>query len=455
MIQPVEQRVKVIVGLGKTGMSCARYFQATGEPFRVIDSRFSPPELPEFEREFPDGAIELGGFSERSLQRAAEIVLSPGVSLKTPEIAKAVAAGVPVTGDIDIFSRVVKAPIIAVTGSNGKSTVVTLVADMARRASVRAGLGGNLDGKASVPALDLLRGDERELYVLELSSFQLETTAHLGAEVAVILNLSEDHLDRYDSPADYAAAKQRIFAGARQVLINRDDAASAPQQPTDATVWSYGLSAPETANDVGVISTDDGRDWIVIGEHRIMPVADLGLSGVHNTSNAMAALGLGRAIGLPESAMVAALREFNGLPHRCQLLRTLRGVRYVNDSKGTNVGATLTALQSVKQGTEGQIVLIAGGLAKGADFTPLLPALASGVRQLVLIGRDADQLAAVVDDRVPVVRAASLEAAVHIAADVAQEGDVVLLSPACASQDMFKDFAHRGRVFASTVGKLT
>lgn len=454
MKQVGDKHVKVIVGLGKTGMSCARYFHATGEPFRVLDSRFSPPELPEFEREFPEGEFELGGFSEHSLLAAQEIVLSPGVSLKTPEIAKAIEAGVPVTGDIDIFSREVNAPIVAVTGSNGKSTVVTLLAEMARRASLRVGLGGNLDGKASVPALDLLRSDERELYVMELSSFQLETTPRLNAEVAVILNLSEDHLDRYDGVEEYAAAKQRIFNGARQVLINRDDIASVPLQETQAKVWSYGFSAPNADNEIGLVMGEDGREWIAAAEIRIMPVNDLGMLGRHNVSNAMAALGLGRAVGLPDAAMAAALREFTGLPHRCQLLRTLRGVHYINDSKGTNVGATLKALDSVRQRIRGQIVLIAGGLAKDADFGPLLPAIEDSVKHLILIGRDADQLAQTIGNRVDISRAETLERAVRMADEIALEGDAVLLSPACASQDMFKDFAHRGRVFTSTVEKL-
>lgn len=453
MSQVEDKSVKVIVGLGKTGLSCARYFESLGIPFRVIDSRFSPPELHEFEHDFPNGQIELGGFSEQSLMQAAEIVLSPGVSLRTPEIAAAVAAGVPVTGDIDIFSREAKAPIVAVTGSNGKSTVVTLAAEMARRASVNAGLGGNLDGKASVPALDLLRTDARDLYILELSSFQLETTSRLNAEVAVILNVSDDHLDRYDSLEHYAMTKQQIFVGARQILVNRDDKLSAPRSTGDATVWSYGLSSPSNDRDLGLV-TRDGKTWIARGAHALIEVTDLGLPGRHNISNAMAALGLGSAIGFPDTAMVTALREFTGLPHRCQSVRTLRGVQYINDSKGTNVGATLTALDSISERIDGKIILIAGGLAKDADFTPLEDAVTNHVSHLVLIGRDAGVLERVLGARTNTLRAETLEDAVRQAAELATEGDAVLLSPACASHDMFKDFAHRGRVFTSAVEKL-
>lgn len=455
MNQDLEKRVKVIVGLGKTGLSCARYFHATGQPFRVVDSRFSPPGLAEFEREFPDADIELGGFSEQSLLHADEIVLSPGVSLQTPEIAAAIARGVPVTGDIDIFSKAVDAPIVAVTGSNGKSTVVTLVAEMARHAGISVGVGGNLDGRASMPALDLLRCGERELFVLELSSFQLETTTSLNAEAAVILNLSEDHLDRYADMQAYAAAKQRIFTGCRQLVVNRDDPHSAPWQTSPQTrmQWSYGLGAPQDSG-FGLVKTDSGAG-IALADHFIMHASDVRLPGRHNLSNAMAALALGHAVGIPESAMVSALREFAGLPHRCQHLRELRGVNYYNDSKGTNVGATLVAIQSIAERTPGEIVLIAGGIGKDADFSPLLPVLERYVKRVILIGRDAGKLAHLIGNRVDIMRASSMEEAVVEASESATPGDTVLLSPACASYDMFKDFAHRGRVFAAAVEALS
>lgn len=454
MTQAMDNKLAVIVGLGKTGLSCARYFHARGRPFKVMDSRFSPPSLAEFETEFPREIIELGGFSQQSLLQAGEIVLSPGISLQTPEIAFAISQGVPVTGDIDIFSREVQAPVIAVTGSNGKSTVVTLVSEMARQVGIRVAVGGNLDGRASMPALDLLRSGERDLYVLELSSFQLETTRQLNAEIAVILNLTEDHLDRYASMQDYAAAKQRIFHGAGQVLVNRDDPASEPWQPGTAKRWTYGLAAATGDQDFG-LAVQDGSTWLMRGASRLMPVRDIALVGRHNVGNAMAALALGHAVGIPEAAMITTLREFSGLPHRCQLLRNLRGVDYYNDSKGTNVGATLVAIESVAERSRGEIVLIAGGIGKDADFSPLLPALERYVKRVVLIGRDADKLARLIGNRADIMRASSMEEAVTEAASSAVEGDAVLLSPACASFDMFKDFAHRGRVFAAAVEALS
>ncbi|MEX0740139.1 MAG: UDP-N-acetylmuramoyl-L-alanine--D-glutamate ligase [Pseudohongiella sp.] len=453
MTQAMDKKHAVIVGLGKTGLSCARYFHARGRSFKVIDSRFSPPALAEFETEFPGAVIELGGFSQEALLQAGEIVLSPGISLQTPEIAFAISQGVPVTGDIDIFSHEVDAPVIAVTGSNGKSTVVTLVSEMARQVGIRVAVGGNLDGRASMPALDLLRSGERDLYILELSSFQLETTTRLNAEVAVILNLSEDHLDRYASMQDYAAAKQRIFIGARQVLVNRDDSASEPWLKESGRRWTYGMNEAVDEQAYGLLYRD-GETWLMRGSNRLMPTREINLLGRHNVSNAMAALALGHAVGIPDSAMVTTLREFAGLPHRCQLLRNLRGVDYYNDSKGTNVGATLVAIESVAERTRGEIVLIAGGIGKDADFSPLLPALESYVKRVVLIGRDADKLARLIGSRADIMRATTMEEAVAEAASSAVDGDAVLLSPACASFDMFKDFAHRGRVFAAAVEAL-
>lgn len=454
MTQAMDNKLAVIVGLGKTGLSCARYLHAHGRAFKVIDSRFSPPALAEFETEFPGQAIELGGFSQQSLLQASEIVLSPGISLQTPEIAFAISQGVPVTGDIDIFSREVQAPVIAVTGSNGKSTVVTLVSEMARQVGINVAVGGNLDGRASMPALDLLRSGPRDLYVLELSSFQLETTSRLNAEIAVILNLTEDHLDRYVSMQEYAAAKQRIFNGARQVLINRDDPASEPLLAGASQRWTYGFSPACDDHGYGV-SVKGDVSWLTRGSNHLIPMRDIALVGRHNVGNAMAALALGHAVGIPDAAMVTTLREFPGLPHRCQLLRSLRGVNYYNDSKGTNVGATLVAIESVAERSRGEIVLIAGGIGKDADFSPLLPALECYVKRVVLIGRDADKLARLIGSRADIMRASSMEEAVAEAASSAVDGDAVLLSPACASFDMFKDFAHRGRVFAAAVEALS
>lgn len=445
--------VKVIVGLGQTGLSCARYFHAKGQPFRVMDSRFSPPALATFQAEFPQAEVELGGFRTDSLLQASEIVLSPGVSLHTPEIAAAIAQGIPFTGDIDIFSREANAPVIAITGSNGKSTVVTLVGEMALKAGLRVGVGGNLDGKASAPALDLLRAGERDLYVLELSSFQLETTQNLSADVAVILNISEDHLDRYNSMHDYAAAKQRIFNGCRHVLVNRDEDSSAPWQSLNVPYSYYSLGAP--GENTAGIAMHNGEPWLFIAEDAVLAVRDLKLVGRHNIANALAALMLGRAAGLPLPAMAATLREFSGLPHRCQLVRHWHGVDYYNDSKGTNVGATLVALEGIGERSVGEIVLIAGGDGKEQDFRALLPALDRYVKRVILIGKDADRIAHTIGQRVDIMRASSMEEAVAEASISASAGDAVVLSPACASYDMFKDFAHRGRVFVAAVEALS
>jgi len=445
--------VKLIVGLGQTGLSCARYFAAEGISFSVVDSRFSPPALAEFQSEFPGVELELGGFNSESLMNASEIVLSPGISLKTPEIAQAVSSGVPVTGDIDIFSRQAKAPIAAVTGSNGKSTVVTLLGEMAIKAGKRVGVGGNLDGRACTPALDLLRAGERDLYVLELSSFQLETTRQLNADVSTILNISEDHLDRYDSMQDYMAAKQRIFLGSRQIVVNRDAQESRPWVATDARLSFF--STNSVATEGASLVNFDGEQWLAVDGKPIMAARDIRIAGRHNLANAMAAYMLGEAVGLPQDAMLATLREFPGLPHRCQLVRQFKGVDYYNDSKGTNVGATVMALQGIGERTAGDVVLIAGGIGKEQDFSPLLPVLDRFVKRVILIGKDADQIAHVIGHRVDIMRATSMEEAVTEANFSAVAGDAVLLSPACASFDMFKDFAHRGRIFAAAVEALT
>jgi len=442
---------RVIVGLGTTGLSCARWFHSRGESFSVVDSRPNPPGLAQFQAEFPDVELHLGGFDKALLCAADELVVSPGVSLRTPEIQAAIAAGVTITGDIDIFSRHVGKPVVAVTGSNGKSTVVTLLGHMARTAGLKVGVGGNLDGEDAAPALDLLRAGERDLYVLELSSFQLETTAELGATAAVILNVSPDHMDRYDTLRDYHQSKQRIFLGCAQAVVNRDDAASVPETRVQSSI-TYGTGLPG-AGSWGVTQVE-GVDYLAFGAEHIMPTRELLIPGRHNISNALAALALGDAIGLPRAAMVSALRSFRGLPHRCEWLRKLRGVDYYNDSKGTNVGAALVAIESIGEMISGRLVLIAGGLDKESDFTVMQSAVERFVVIAILIGRDAAKLVAAFRGFTETVTAASMEEAVGIAAARAEPGDAVLLSPACASFDMFDNFMHRGRVFTAAVEAL-
>lgn len=443
---------RIIVGLGTTGLSCARYLRAMGIAFQVVDSRQSPPGLTAFQQEFADVPLTLGEFPQALLNAAKELIVSPGVSIATPAIRMAREAGVIITGDIDMFSRRVKAPVVAVTGSNGKSTVVSILAAMARAAGLNVGLGGNLDGAEAAPALDLLRQEPKDLYILELSSFQLETTQSLNAEAAVILNVSDDHMDRYEDKHAYEAAKQRIFLGAHHIVVNRDDGASQPWHEGARVVSSFGLNAPQ-AGEWGLVKSPDGYLLSHAG-NPVLKSSELRIAGRHNLANALAALALGEAIGLPVPAMLEALREFPGLPHRCQWLRNLRGVDYYNDSKGTNVGATIVAIESLGEMLKGKLVLIAGGIDKDADFSIMKPVVSQFVRLAILIGRDAKHLAAAFKDSIDITFAASLPDAVTIAAMQAREGDAVLLSPACASYDMFSDFTHRGRVFAEAVEGL-
>lgn len=443
---------RIIVGLGTTGLSCARYLRATEQEFEVVDSRLDPPALALFKEEFPEVTLRLGAFSESLLSSADELILSPGVSLQTPAIVAARAAGVRIVGDIAIFSAVQTKAIVAVTGSNGKSTVVTLLAMMARAAGMRVGLGGNLDGAEAAPALDLLRQEEKELYILELSSFQLETTPALNAELAVILNVSDDHMDRYASKRDYEAAKQQVFKGAKKIVVNRDDSASQPWHNAQAVVSHFTLASPRRGE--WGIKRSAAETHLAYGSDAVLNTQELKIVGKHNLANALAALALGEAIGLPREAMINALLEFPGLPHRCQWLRSVAGVDYYNDSKGTNVGASLMAIESLGEVTRGKLILIAGGIGKGADFSPLSPVIEKFVRLVVLIGRDADSIAVVCRDLVEVAYASTLPEAVQVAADHAMQGDAVLLSPACASYDMFSDFTQRGRVFATAVEAL-
>ncbi len=434
----------LIVGLGKTGLSCARFLAGHGVEIAVTDSREQPPGLTELHNVVPDAAVFLGGFSEEALKRADQVVLSPGVAVTTPFVAKARGLGLPVFGDIELFAQQAKAPVVAVTGSNGKSTVTALAGYMAERARIDVRVGGNL----GTPALDLIKDQEPQLYVLELSSFQLEVTSSLQCVAAAVLNVSPDHLDRYANLDDYAAAKARIFNHCGTAIVNRDDIrVRAMPKPGQKRV-SFGLQAPEP-DDYGVVTHAEER-WLAHGSQRLMPASELLIRGDHNLSNALAALALGEAAGLPATAMLDALRTFPGLPHRMQHVASYRDVDYYDDSKGTNLGATLAAVS----GLTGPLVLIAGGDGKGQDFTPLVQALKGKTRAVVLLGRDAGAIAAVLDGKFPVHRVKDMQAAVTTAAGLAQPGDLVLLSPACSSLDMFENYEQRGRVFSQAVKRL-
>ncbi len=443
-----DQGKTLIVGLGTTGLSCARYLTRCGVSVAVTDSRLEPPGLPGLRKELPDLAVFLGGFRPEVFAAADQLVLSPGVALSEPLVQQAIARGVPVLGDIELFARSARAPVVAITGSNGKSTVTTLVGEMAKQAGRTVGIGGNI----GLPALDLL-AEPAELYVLELSSFQLETTCSLQARAAVVLNVSADHLDRYPDVGAYAKAKARILKGAQVAVLNRDDPRVVAMCGLANKDVLFTLAQPD-GDTYGVTHTG-GQDWLSRGGDALFPVSELQIPGRHNLANALAALALGEAVGLPLAPMQEALRRFRGLAHRCQLVAKKRGVRWFDDSKGTNVGATIAALQGLHapSGT-GRSVLIAGGDGKGADFAPLAPVVEHTARAVVLIGRDAQRIEAALGARVPVLRADSMEQAVVLAAEQARAGDRVLLSPACASFDMFRNFEERGEAFAAAVEGL-
>ena len=459
----------VVVGLGLTGFAVARYFTRINESFVVVDTRAEPPTLAAFKTEFPDVDVYLGTDARvaAALTSASQIVVSPGVSL--PELGLVqnreggvltkVSTDVEIIGDIELFARVADAPIVAITGSNGKSTVTTLVAEMAA-STMKVAVGGNL----GTPALDLL-DDEIDLYVLELSSFQLETTANLTAKVATVLNVSPDHMDRYASLIDYHRVKHRVFRGAEQVVINRDDKLSEPLVSADLKRWSFGLGKPDFGG-FGVAFFPDNVEcegeeaWLAFEFTPLMPVSELGIKGSHNIANALAALALGHAVGLPMAAMLRVLRTFKGLPHRSQKVAEIDGVVWIDDSKATNVGAAIAAITSCADDYSG-LVLIAGGQSKAQDFTPLAQQLAGKVKHLVVIGEDAGLIEQAVAEQAgkgsqpEVIRATSMEAAVSTARALVVPGDCVLLSPACASFDMFSGYEERGECFARAVEALS
>jgi len=435
----------LVVGLGKTGLSCARYLAGRGVPFRLVDSRQSPPGLQALHRELSQVTPVLGEFDADLFVHADEVVLSPGVSIREPAVVAAIERGVPVIGDIELFARQAHAPVIAITGSNGKSTVTTMVAEMARAAGRDARVGGNL----GTPALDLLGGDEPDFYILELSSFQLQTTHRLRPAAAVILNVSADHFDRHLDMDEYLMAKRRIYRGAGTMVINDDDPLLRGLAEPDRSVLTYTLGEPG-AGQYGLIEIDGAR-WLAKGDQPLMAAAQLPLAGRHNAANALAALALGEAMGLPVATSVTALKAFRGLAHRMQVVADAGGVRWIDDSKATNVGAAAAAVAGLE--IPGKVVLIAGGIGKGADFAALRPVIRDRVRAAVLLGRDAPLLRSAVEDLVPVTMAADMSEAVTRAGGLARAGDAVLLSPACASFDMFDNYEARGDAFIRAVAR--
>jgi UDP-N-acetylmuramoylalanine--D-glutamate ligase len=441
----------VIVGLGATGLSCVRYLRSHGWRVAVTDTRQQPPALEQLRSLDASIPVRLGGLDTRLLDEALCVVVSPGLPLTDPFFAQAAERGLEIFGDIELFARAVDAPVVGITGTNGKSTVTTLLGEMAERAGIRVRVGGNL----GEPALDLLEAATREaspteLYVLELSSYQLELTQSLDLKAATVLNISADHLDRYATVESYAAAKARIFARCETAIINADDPLVAAMTRPGQETRSFSLR-PESIADYKRIFIDTKQaDYLARGDELLLAVSELKLRGAHNVANGLAALALGDSVGIPLEVMLATLRDFAGLPHRAQWVAQINGVIYIDDSKGTNVGATLAAIA----GLPGPLVLIAGGEGKEQDFAPLRAACRNKVRHAVLIGRDAAKIAAVLDGVCDTENSATLEDAVHRAARIAKSGDTVLLSPACASFDMFRDYHHRGEVFASAVREL-
>lgn len=436
-------RRTLVVGLGKTGLSCVRYLCDQGRDVAVADSRQHPPGLEALTAGWPQVPVHTGPFDAQLFQTFNELVVSPGISVESPAIQAARAQGATIRGDIDLFAEAADAPIVAITGSNGKTTVTTLLGEMAVAAGRRVEVGGNI----GTPALDLL-GRGADLYVLELSSFQLETTEELNALAATVLNVSDDHMDRYPSKMAYFQAKQRIFRGCQNAIVNLDDALSTPMARDSLRFLCFGFHRvnPDTFS----TRDDDQGTWITFGFYNLLLASELKLLGRHNLSNVMAALALGQAAGLPKDTMLAVAREFRGLPHRCEFVRRVNGVDYINDSKGTNVGATVAAIESLAP-ENGKIVLIAGGDGKGADFSPLEAPVTLHCRAVVLIGQDAGLIAERVATSVEVVYAQSMAGAVTAAAALARAGDRVLLSPACASFDMFRDYTDRGDQFRRVV----
>ena len=433
----------VIVGLGTTGLSCARYLHALGWRLAVTDTRLAPPQLAALSALDSSIPVRLGGLDATLLAEAICVVVSPGVPLAGAFFAEAQRQQLQIVGDIELFARAAAAPVAGITGTNGKSTVTTLLARMAQRAGLKVRTGGNL----GEPALDLLHASA-ELYVLELSSYQLETTSSLNCRAATVLNVSPDHLDRYGSLESYAAAKARIFARCDTAVINLDDPLVLAMPRSVRRTLSFSLRASIGAD--YALGSREGAWWLARAGTPLLPVAALKVKGLHNAANALAALALGEALALPLPVMLSELAEFAGLPHRSQWVAEVGGVSYVDDSKGTNVGATLAAVA----GMAGPLVMIAGGDGKNQDFTPLAAAFRGKVRHAVLIGRDAARIAAALAGVCTLETSATLPQAVQAAARAARPGDTVLLSPACASLDMFRDYAHRGAVFAQAVQEL-
>lgn len=429
----------VVVGLGVTGLSVVRYLCSKNIIPVVVDSRPEPPGFDELEHDYPQVKYSFGNFDKDNLALASQLVVSPGVAIGSPEISYAASQGVEIVGDVELFAREVAAPVIAITGSNGKSTVTTLVGDILKACGLKTGVGGNI----GVPVLDML-SQKNEIYVLELSSFQLETTSSLKPAAAVVLNVSEDHMDRYDTYDDYIQAKKTIYQQAEHCVVNLDDEVVAGLV-ADKNITGFTLGEPGK-NNYGLFEFED-ESWIVHNNKKLLKTNDLFVGGLHNVANIMAALALVENLDLPEARVFEVIKTFVGLPHRMQCVSISNNIKWFDDSKATNVGAAEAAIN----GLGGNIILIAGGESKDADLTALKRPVGEHVSNLILIGRDADLLEQVCTDVTKIIHASCMYDAVMKAHELAKPGDSVLLSPACASFDMFNNYMHRGEVFKDAV----
>lgn len=444
----------LVLGLGETGLSALRWLNTQGARLSAADTRENPPGIEALKAELPGVNIYTGAFTAKIFSDVDLIVASPGVPLSEPEIQAAIKRGISVVGDVELFAqyRPTSAKVIAITGANGKTTVTTIVGEMCKAAGLKTIVAGNI----GLAVLDTLSMETPDVYVLELSSFQLETTSSLQADTATMLNLSEDHMDRYDSLQDYAIAKAHIFYNASLQVLNRDDAWSMMMARPKLAQVTFGLSEDDQNENSYGLKQVDGETWLCEGEKELINLLDLKIVGLHNAANALAAVALCRGIGVDYPHIIQTLYNFKGLPHRVEWVANIDEVDYYDDSKGTNVGATCAALSGIyKNGHPQKVVLIAGGDGKGQDFSPLADAVASNARAVVLIGRDAPLIETVLlKTNIPLYQAIDLPEAVNIAKKLAQAGDAVLLSPACASFDMFKNYIHRAEVFVAAVTGL-
>ncbi len=452
----------LVLGLGETGLSMARWVARAGAVVRVADTRAAPPALAALRAALPDAEVVTGPFADRLLEGVALVAASPGVPVASAIVQAARARRLELVGDIELFGRhLARSPgarVLAITGTNGKSTVTALAGSMCRAGGLDAQVAGNISPAVLTALMDRLdAGRLPEAWVLELSSFQLETTRALAPDVATVLNVTADHLDRYPGLDAYAAAKARIFDGGGAQVLNRDDGRSSAMRCAGRRVVTFGLDPPPDHEEFGLLKVF-GEHWLAMGATPLMAVREMKLAGLHNAANALAALALCRSIGLPLAPLLDALRRFEGLPHRVAPVAQVAGVAFYDDSKGTNVGSTVAALAGLARqlnGSHGKVVLIAGGDGKQQDFAPLRDAVADAARTVVLIGRDAPLIeAALGGSGARIERAASMVEAVARAFDAARAGDVVLLSPACASFDMFIDYKQRGEAFSAAVREL-